>query len=945
MKIKTSLFVLVCLLMNVSEISCQSTYSKYYIHGNIISPDTGSTFLGLQILPDAHQVILSNDYRLTSDGLFRSSSLVEYDENGNVTESHRIASNKPGGFNSLHRFGEEYIVVQNPTRDDSGNISFSIQKFSNNLSRVDSVHIELDSITFLQIINNAIYEDRIYVTGISQINGREQDFGTILQIDARTLTLNKAIFLDRGALKNECTTVVEQSNGSIVTTNKYRGTGFGVGLDKGVQVVKLSPEGTILDTFDFREGNTAQRLGITATDDIIFPTREMIVSEFNVGQRDWLNKLDGDSLNNIIWGTQLPQDIMRSRRVYVARDVFTAANGDVILSGQTQDWENTEENCFDRHGFLARFTNDGEPLWVRVYRVPKPDDQGGTERCSRSQLNLVRESASGGLVAVGTTFNENFDFGEPSITVESGWLLSVDANGCLDGYSCQGLITLSEGVDTTRPSIFSPDYEWTQETTTPVLGFDNRTLRYRFSQASERFDEYFYYQFRVSDQPTGTDNFTEVDAYLREFEDRVYAYVEELQGPGMEAEFDAGVPVYDFSLVAGDTFRTVLALHPDFTADRLDDFRVAYAVTDRDSVTLLNGERRRRWQLVTVGRPTETHTWIEGLGDTRGLRVPVGDPARLTCHSLYGEVLYRGVGEEEPCWVEQPLLAAAPPLVDTLSEWWQITGLDFFATTHDGTHRFRFARDTTLLAGRGYRALEISAEQFGTDDSFQTWKDGIYFRQEAGVVYRYVPPTHSQHPEIITYDFTLVVGDTLTLHFVDDQLPGLYTVTQVDSIVLENGDTRKRLLLETNQLECADEYTAWIEGIGDESYLGETSRTGCSTDPFFPEWLRCHYRAGELLYAKPDDALFQGCWQDSTVSTRYVDPLPELVVFPNPATTRLTLSGVTPATSQLFTLTGRAVARFGPVNELPLDGLPPGLYLLRLTTTDGRTGVRRVVIR
>ncbi len=83
------------------------------------------------------------------------------------------------------------------------------------------MNIELDSITYLDIINNAIYEDRMYVTGISEINGNSQNQGTILQINARTLTVDKAIFLDRGALENECATVVEQSDGSIVTTNKY----------------------------------------------------------------------------------------------------------------------------------------------------------------------------------------------------------------------------------------------------------------------------------------------------------------------------------------------------------------------------------------------------------------------------------------------------------------------------------------------------------------------------------------------------------------------------------------------------------------------------------------------------------------------------------------------------------------------------------------------------
>ncbi len=294
-------------------------------------------------------------------------------------------------------------------------------------------------------------------------------------------------------------------------------------------------------------------------------------------------------------------------------------------------------------------------------------------------------------------------------------------------------------------------------------------------------------------------------------------------------------------------------------------------------------------------------------------------------------------------------LPPAPPLVDTLNEWWQITGFRIPMDGNDGTHRFRFSRDTVMRAGRTYRRLELSGDQFGDDDSFRDWWQEVLMRQEGGIVYQYARGNDPLFSEIVAYDFTLELGDTIQLNRVNERLPSdnncRHEVTRVDTIQLETGEQRRRLTL-TGIGGQANGFTyEWIDGIGGVRSLGENSIVGCLADAFNNALLRCHYRAGELLYAKPDTDRFQGCWQDSLVSTQYIDPLPELTLFPNPATTRLTLSGVTPTTSQLFTLTGRAVARFGPVNELPLNGLPPGLYLLRITTTDGRTGVRRVVIR
>ena len=285
---------------------------------------------------------------------------------------------------------------------------------------------------------------------------------------------------------------------------------------------------------------------------------------------------------------------------------------------------------------------------------------------------------------------------------------------------------------------------------------------------------------------------------------------------------------------------------------------------------------------------------------------------------------------------------SAPPLVDTLNEWYQITGLRITSNGHDGTHRFRFSRDTVVRSGKAYRQLELSGDRLGGDDTFRDWRDTTLMRQEGGIVYRYAPGATDS--EIIAYDFTLEPGDTFRLSTVESpsgEEACLLEVTRIDTLQLSNGERRRMI-----SLGRPDEFSIqWIDGIGDVTSLGNSSTAGCLLDVSNTALLRCHYREGELLYAKPDNVRFQGCWQDSLTSLPALDPLPELTVFPNPATTHLTLTGLTPAAATLHDLTGRTVATYGPVNELPLGDLPAGLYLLRLLTDDGRSGVRRVIIR
>jgi len=101
---------------------------------------------------------------------------------------------------------------------------------------------------------------------------------------------------------------------------------------------------------------------------------------------------------------------------------------------------------------------------------------------------------------------------------------------------------------------------------------------------------------------------------------------------------------------------------------------------------------------------------------------------------------------------------------------------------------------------------------------------------------------HTGSQEFLLYDFGASVGDTLDILYRD------VVVTEVDTILLENGEERRRLTLE---YENAWSPGIWIEGIG--SIGGPLSLSGPFEilDNF--DYLNCCMSNDELLWHNPDE--------------------------------------------------------------------------------------------
>ena len=195
-------------------------------------------------------------------------------------------------------------------------------------------------------------------------------------------------------------------------------------------------------------------------------------------------------------------------------------------------------------------------------------------------------------------------------------------------------------------------------------------------------------------------------------------------------------------------------------------------------------------------------------------------------------------------------------------------------------------------------------------------------------------------PDILLYDFNLGLGDKLE---VDGSMGysrvGL-RVTQVDSITLDNGERRKRIVL-------GNSYT-WIEGIGDiQHFFAPLEPVPTCLCP--SSQLVCFKQQGTIVYSNQQYCLTNCCTftDGSGVQTQI---LPDADVFVIPETNELVVWMTKDETPVFFVRlidSSGKVIRATPVdgqNKLSLNiaGIQKGVYLVEINTIRRRM-VKKIV--
>lgn len=89
------------------------------------------------------------------------------------------------------------------------------------------------------------------------------------------------------------------------------------------------------------------------------------------------------------------------------------------------------------------------------------------------------------------------------------------------------------------------------------------------------------------------------------------------------------------------------------------------------------------------------------------------------------------------------------------------------------------------------------------------------------------------------------------------------------------------------------------------------------------------------------------CFIASTVSSSNPNNLnsASILVYPNPATGNLNITGITPKLSELFDVTGKRLRTFEAQEQITVFGLPAGLYFLHVLGNNQTRGTVRVLVR
>ena len=246
-----------------------------------------------------------------------------------------------------------------------------------------------------------------------------------------------------------------------------------------------------------------------------------------------------------------------------------------------------------------------------------------------------------------------------------------------------------------------------------------------------------------------------------------------------------------------------------------------------------------------------------------------------------------------------------------------------FPPNHHYSTLVHWISDDTLVDGVRYTKVLETRNGEGTP------RLATLLREEDGKVWKRESAT-----DILIYDFTAQVGDTLRFGDFHE-----FDFFVVDSISIEQiGGKDRRKFWFGLEYDFTGEPVAietWTEGIGSDMGL------------LFSGWYYvtggyyralCFHQNGELL------------WQNEYYGTCMIDAVEEMDIspislYPNPTSEVVHIEGVEAAEVQVYNSFGQLVKTVHDANEIPVAALPQGVYLLRITDTDGKVYMNKIAVQ
>ena len=258
---------------------------------------------------------------------------------------------------------------------------------------------------------------------------------------------------------------------------------------------------------------------------------------------------------------------------------------------------------------------------------------------------------------------------------------------------------------------------------------------------------------------------------------------------------------------------------------------------------------------------------------------------------------------------------------------WTIRSGDFTPNYH--TFALKFSGDT-LIDNISYKKLMHTFDSSLVND----WHRSNIFMREDSLhrVYKYTPLN-----EVLIYDFSLQLGDTfaVTDHIIPNSC--FLVVKRVDSVVMNNGELRKRIsFLRSNDPNPSQVWgdIHWIQGIGTLSNLFE-NYWDCYADNQYD--LLCYIENEMHLYSP---RVFSPCFVTPTAEVRNK----EIEIYPNPSSGIFHIESESQIESIfIIDFTGKEMRIEPQNNEINLDKWQNGIFLLRIRFANNEEIRKRII--
>lgn len=269
------------------------------------------------------------------------------------------------------------------------------------------------------------------------------------------------------------------------------------------------------------------------------------------------------------------------------------------------------------------------------------------------------------------------------------------------------------------------------------------------------------------------------------------------------------------------------------------------------------------------------------------------------------------------------------PLLQEKTEW-------HFTTCFNGCGTdVYFVEDDTLISGKNYKIL----------DGYHYISRSFLVREDTAnrKVYFVFLNNGKLDPEILLYDFALIIGDSVKLSNPISPFPsapGYYTLDSIASRMVQNSQQRRFFYLSANDPNTAFVNGAvWVEGIGSLSLI---NAPGGFPDVNDVGKVSCVFKNGELIYHQADS--IAECNEVYNLSNTNTYPLNyNLNIYPTLVRNRIHIEGETEiAMLQILNAQGlnctlQSWDKSPPGKlELKLNHLANGPYILQLVDKNGK---------